>query len=158
MKDWDDMTDDELSAELAAAVAEESAVSERRREAARAAFTWRTVDEELAELLHDSALDAGAAVRSVDTVRTLAYGTDGMTLELEVHLGSVLGQVIPEGAAAAPLGGGTAKVGLHRPSGPDQSTHADVNGFFRLDAVAPGPVRFTVETGGIRLVTPWVTL
>ena len=51
-------------AELAAAVEEEAAVSDRRRAAARAAFTWRTVDAELAELLHDSALDAGAAVRS----------------------------------------------------------------------------------------------
>lgn len=157
MNDWDDITDDELAAELAAAVAEEDAVSERRREAAKAAFTWRSVDQELAELLHDSALDA-AAVRSVGTVRTLAFGTDGMTLELEVHLGSVLGQVIPEGAAAAPLGGGSAKIGLHRPSGADQTAHADANGFFRLDAVAPGPVRFTVEVPGAKLVTPWVTL
>lgn len=91
MSTGDDRSDDELLAELGEAVAEEQSVSERRRTAARAAFTWRTVDEELAEILHDSALDAGAAVRSVGTVRTLAFGTDGMTLELEAHPGSVVG-------------------------------------------------------------------
>ena len=64
MTEPNDLNDNELMAELAAAVAEEEAVSERRRTAARAAFTWRTVDAELAEMLHDSALDAGAAVRS----------------------------------------------------------------------------------------------
>ncbi len=158
MSTRDDRSDDELLAELGDAVAEQQSVSERRRTAARAAFTWRTVDEELAELVHDSALDAGATVRSVGTVRTLAFGTDGMTLELEVDLGSVLGQVIPEGAAAAPLGGGTAKVVLHRPSGIDQPTHADERGFFRIPDVEPGPARFTVEMAGARLVTPWVTL
>lgn len=157
MNDWDDITDDELAAELAAAVAEEGAVSERRREAAKAAFTWLTVDEELAGLLHDSALES-AAVRSVGTVRTLAFGTDGMTLELEVDLGSVLGQVIPEGAAAAPFGGNPAKVTLHRPSGEEQAATADERGFFRLEDVAPGPVRFAVEVAGAKLVTPWVTL
>ena len=60
MSDW---SDDDLMAELAEAVAEEDAVTDRRREAARAAFTWRSVDAELMELLHDSALEAGAAVR-----------------------------------------------------------------------------------------------
>ena len=67
MSEWDDLDsldDDALMALLGDAVAESDAVSDRRRAAARAAFTWRSVDEELAELLHDSALDAGAAVRS----------------------------------------------------------------------------------------------
>lgn len=162
MNSWDETTDDELAAELAAAVAEEADVSERRREAAKAAFTWRTVDQELAKLLHDSALDAGAAVRSAGpgagTLRTLAFGTDGMTLELEVDLGYVMGQVIPEGAAAAPFGDGPAKVTLHRPSGPGQTATGDERGFFRISAVAPGPVRFAVELGGAKLITPWVTL
>ena len=48
---WDELDDDQLMAALEAAVAEGAAVSDRRREAARAAFTWRTVDAELAELL-----------------------------------------------------------------------------------------------------------
>ena len=55
LTDW---TDDELLAELRAAIAEADLVTDRQREAARAAFTWRTVDAELAELLHDSALEA----------------------------------------------------------------------------------------------------
>ena len=80
------MSDDELMAALGEAVAEADAVSDRRREAARAAFTWRTVDAELAELLHDSALDAGAAVRRrrATSRGTLSFGSGGLALEVEV--------------------------------------------------------------------------
>lgn len=159
MSTWDDRSDDELLAELGDAMAEQQSVSERRRTAARAAFTWRAVDEELATLLHDSALDAGAAVRSgTVVVRTLSFGWDGLTLELEVEVGSAIGQVIPEGAAAAPVGDAPAKVTLHRPSGAAQAATADPSGFFRLADVEPGPARFVVERGGTRLITPWVTL
>ena len=84
-------------AELAAAVEEEAAVSDRRRAAARAAFTWRTVDAELAELLHDSALDAGAAVRSgSDGPRMLSFRRAAVTLEVEIDGDAVLGEVIDE--------------------------------------------------------------
>ena len=101
MSEWDDITDDELMALLAGAVGEPDAADERRRTAARAAFTWRSVDEELAELLHDSALDAGAAVRSgSDAPRSLAFGRSGLTLEVEVDGERLLGQVVGEGAAA----------------------------------------------------------
>ena len=73
MTDWSD--DDELMAVLAEAVAEADAVTDRRREAAQAAFTWRHVDAELMELLHDSALEAGAAVRGAgDPGRLLSFG------------------------------------------------------------------------------------
>ena len=43
MTAWDDLTEDQLLAELRAAVAEADLVTDRQREAARAAFTWRTV-------------------------------------------------------------------------------------------------------------------
>ena len=46
-------------------------VTDRQREAARAAFTWRTVDAELAELLHDSALESAAVRGADDAARTL---------------------------------------------------------------------------------------
>jgi hypothetical protein len=157
MSEWESMTDDELLAALGEAVAEDASVSAQRREAARAAFTWRTVDDELAELLHDSALDAGAAVRSsAGTPRALTFGRSGLTLELEVAGGDVLGEVVAEGAAAD--ASGPARVTLQRPDIEDTSVGADVAGFFRFPGVGAGPVRFVVELGGWSLTTPWVTL
>lgn len=157
MSDWESMTDDELLAALGEAVAEESSVSDRRRAAASAAFTWRTVDEELAELLHDSLLDAGAAVRSSGgTPRALTFGRSGITVEVEVDGDQVLGEVVPEGAAGD--SGAVARVTLQRPDLEDESVDADAAGFFRFSGVGPGLVRFVVELGGWSLTTPWVTL
>ncbi|MFC5729197.1 MULTISPECIES: hypothetical protein [Nocardioides] len=157
MSSWDELTDDELMAELAEAVAEQTTVTDARREAARTAFTWRTVDEELAELLHDSALDAGAAVRSsADGPRSLSFGRSGLTLEVEVEGDQVLGQVIGEGAAS-----GTeipATVTLRRPGVEDTQVEADRSGFFRFSGVGPGPARFVVKQAAWSLTTPWVSL
>lgn len=154
---WDAMSDDELLAALGEAVAEDVSVSTQRRDAARAAFTWRTVDDELAELLHDSALDAGAAVRSsAGTPRALTFGRSGLTLEVEVAGEDVLGEVVPEGAADD--GEGVARVTLQRPDATDEVVDADAAGFFRFSGVGAGLVRFVVELGGWSLTTPWVTL
>ena len=158
MGDFDDITDEELMAELAAAVEEEAEVSDRRRAAAKAAFTWRTVDAELAELLHDSALDAGAAVRSsggaAGAARSLSFIRGRVTLEIEVTGSSLLGEVIDEDAT----GGEPATVTLQRPDAEDRVVQTDASGFFRLDDVGPGPARFVVARGGWSLTTPWATL
>jgi len=152
MSEWND---DELMAELAAALEEETAVSDRHRDAARAAFTWRTVDAELAELLHDSALDAGAAVRSgAEGPRMLSFRRAAVTLEVEVDGESVLGEVIDEHAEES----GPAVVTLQRPDAEDRTTEADASGFFRFDAVEPGSVRFVVARAGWSLTTPWATI
>ena len=85
------MTDDELLAELREAVAEADLVTDRQREAARAAFTWRTVDAELAELLHDSALEAAAVRGADDAARTLSFASGPLTLEVEIDGDTVHG-------------------------------------------------------------------
>jgi hypothetical protein len=157
MSDWEQMSDDELMAALGEAVTEDASVSDRRREAAYGAFTWRTVDDELAELLHDSLLDAGAAVRSsAGTPRALTFGRSGLTLEVEVAGDQVLGEVVPEGSAAD--GSEPARVMLQRPDAEDVTVDADSAGFFRFSGVGPGLARFVVELGGWSLTTPWVTL
>ena len=67
-------TDDEgLMEELARATREEREVPDRRRRAAYAAFAWRTIDEDLMSLTHDSLLSATAAVRGPEDARTLAF-------------------------------------------------------------------------------------
>jgi hypothetical protein len=92
------MDDDRLLAELREAVAEADQVTDRQREAARAAFTWRTVDAELAELLHDSALESTAVRGADDAARTLSFVSGPITLEVEIDGDTVMGQVV--GAAA----------------------------------------------------------
>ena len=63
MTSW---TDDEgLMEELAVAIGQEREVPDHRRQAAYGAFAWRTVDHDLLTLMHDSALQATAAVRGV---------------------------------------------------------------------------------------------
>jgi hypothetical protein len=148
MTSWDDFTDDELLAELREAVAEADEVTDLQREAARAAFTWRTVDAELAELLHDSALES-AAVRGDDTARTLSFASGPLTLEVEIDGETVMGQVV--GAAAE-------SVLLQRSTAADQPLDVDPSGFFRFDGVSVGPVRFVVQAGDWTLTSPWVAL
>jgi hypothetical protein len=146
--EWGD--DDELMAALAEAVAETDAVTDRRREAARTAFTWRSVDAELMELLHDSALDAGAAVRGAgDPGRMLSFVNRELTLEVEVGAGELSGQVLPAQAATVTLQGAGAE---------DRTVAADGAGFFRVEEVGSGPVRFVVTTSSATLTTAWVTL
>ncbi len=149
-----EINDDELMAELAAAIAEEDTISDRRRSAARMAFTWRTVDAELAELLHDSALDAGAALRSsaAGAPRTLTFVRGAITLEIEVDGDSLLGEVIDDDSTDP------ATITLQRPDADDRTTDADASGFFRFDGVEPGPARFVVVREGWSLTTPWATL
>jgi hypothetical protein len=148
MNDWSD--DDALMAALSEAVAESDAVTDRRREAAQAAFTWRSVDAELMELLHDSALEAGAAVRgAADTGRLLSFGRGELTIELEVGAGAVTGQVLPAQDAT---------VTLQATGVEDRTVAADGAGFFRIEQVGSGPVRFVVTTSETTLTTHWVTL
>ncbi len=148
MTGWDDLTDDQLVAELREAVAEADLVTDRQREAARAAFTWRTVDEELAELLHDSALES-AGVRGDDDARTLSFASGPLTLEVEIDGEDVIGQVVGQAATS---------VVLQRAGTPDETLAVDPSGFFRAAGVASGPVRFVVQAGDWTLTSPWVAL
>lgn len=70
--------------------------------AARAAFTWRTMEAELAELVYDSRLDdqSLAGVRAGDGPRRLVFEGPGLTLEVEVEgvdggARQLVGQVVP---------------------------------------------------------------
>lgn len=146
MNKWNDEA--ELMAALADAVADEAAVTDRARTAALAAFTWRTVDEELMELLHDSALTAGAAVRSTGTARDLVFEVEGASIDVEYSEGVLTGQVDPA----------TLALRMQRPDGDDVEIATDSAGFFRVEDVAPGSVRFAVQLGDMRAVTPWITL
>lgn len=148
MTQWSD--DEALMAALKEAVAEAQAVPASMREAARAAYTWRTIDEELLELTHDSALAGAAQVRSAaDEVRVLSFTGEDVSLELEVEGGRVMGQVLPARAAS---------IVLQAASGESVATDADASGFFTYDDVPRGLVRFSVTVEGKTSLTQWAEL
>lgn len=135
--------------DLPAALAARRDVQPHHREAARAAFTWRTVDDELMELSYDS-LDAPTTVRGVVAAqpRALSFTSRGGSLEVEVDGDRVRGHVVPAAVVTVVMANAT---------GERAEATTDEDGMFVLMGTLPGPVRFTVEGDGGG-TTPWVTL
>jgi hypothetical protein len=122
-------------------------------EAARAAYTWRTIDAELAELTADSAM-ATAGVRSTSAPRLLTFEGAGLEVEVEVaQTGStrhLSGQLVPMGPAHITV----------RWSAGTQETTADDLGRFALDRVPAGSVSLAIlRTGADQpIVTSWISI
>lgn len=135
--------------DLTAALAARRDVQDRHREAAQAAFTWRTVDAELMELAYDS-LDAPTTVRGAVSAqpRALSFTSRGGSLEVEIDGDRVRGHVVPAAVVT---------VLMTNAAGERAEATTDEDGMFVLMGTLPGPVRFTVEgdDGG---TTPWVRL
>jgi len=151
MTSW---TDEALIQELREAVAAEGAVSGRSREAAHAAFSWRTVDEELDELLalaHDSSVADAVLVRSAtDTEpRLLSFEGGELILELEVVGHDLVGLVVPARAC---------RVTVRSAEGSSVRVDVDDTGFFSVSGVPTGNVRFEVAFGGTHLATGWLLI
>ena len=153
--------DDALMAELRYVVGEVDPVPESVQIAARAAIEWRTLDAELAALVHDSAVDRGVlALRVVATgPRALTFETPDLTIEVETEVvdesGSLclVGQLVPPQAADVTVRHGTELIAVR----------ADERGRFAARGVAPGPVslrcRLDAAPGVSRLVeTAWLTV
>jgi hypothetical protein len=145
MSDWTD--DDQLLEELARALAQRDDVPDRARQAARAAFAWRTIDSELMELEHDSALTR-ATVRGAGTEkRIVAYRGRGLSIELEVAPGTVIGQVVP---------GRSCRVVLEQPDAERQECEVGEDGLFAFHDVAPAALRLVVVEESGRSTTRWL--
>ncbi|MFC6094045.1 hypothetical protein Q5530_21780 [Saccharothrix sp. BKS2] len=143
-------SDEELLRDLAVALAEERDVPEHVVQAARAAYTWRTVDAELTALTsYDSILDAELAVRAraTSTARQLVFDAEGVSVQVEVTEAGVAGQVLP----ARP-----GRVELLTATGPVEEAELDELGMFLLGPPPAGPVRFRCAVGGTTVVTDWV--
>jgi hypothetical protein len=144
------VSDDELLALVGRALRTADPVPDEVREGARAAWTWRTIDEELATLVFDSAAEL-TGVRSEDTSRQLTFRAPGMEIEVMVvddATRRLVGQLVPPGAFTVTLLAGDAEV--------PQAT--DRLGRFAFDDVAPGPVRLVVADpdGTAVVTTEWV--
>lgn len=139
----------DLDAVVREALAAEQEIPPAWREAARAAYSWRSVDQELLALTYDSQLDTAVAVRGDGAGRTLEFAGGGFTLEVELTGGRVLGQLGGEVA-------GEVEVTVEWAGGERRPVVPDDAGFFSLDEAGRGPVRFAVSSGDARLVTEWV--
>jgi hypothetical protein len=153
------VTDDDLIEELRSLFAAAEPLEPLLVEQARLAYSWRTVDAELAELSYDSLMDSGvlAGVRDGGTgPRLLGFGAvvDGEELAIEVEVtgsgtrSALVGQLIP------PL---PARVHVQSSTGREHVAQADDLGSFRIEPVPPGPVRLRVEHGGRTVQTTWVS-
>lgn len=145
------MTDHPTDDELLAMLAEQQApMPQRLVDDAKALFTWRTVDQEIAELLSDSN-ELTAAVRSTSSaVRHLEFGSTDRGMRID-HLSdeqTMLGQVIGLDATS---------VTAQWADGTTEQAQVD-DARFQL-AARPGSVRFVASADGVDLlVTEWITL
>jgi hypothetical protein len=145
-------SDDDIIALVGHALRAAEPVPERVLVGARAAWTWRTIDAELAELVFDSALET-TGVRSEDTARQLTFRAPGVEIEVMVVDGTtrrVVGQLIPPSELTVQLTSGD-----HVAEQP-----SDRMGRFAFDDVPPGPVRLTIlDANGVQTIaTEWVLL
>lgn len=152
---WQD--DEQLIAELGAAVRAGREVPDSFSRAGKDAFAWRTVDAELARLDADSALaepeSAGMRGTSADLPgrtrsRALSFVARELTIELEVGPDAVQGQLVP----AQP---GTVRV--RDAGGAVLGFPVDEIGWFVIRPLPTGPFRLHVRTGtGASVLTDWI--
>ncbi len=150
--------DEALLAQLGAAVAEDGPPPEIVA-AAKAAFTWRTIDAELAALAYDTLEESvPAGVRGASASRALTFEAGSAVIEIEVESAGEVrrleGQVVPAAVA---------RLELHRVDGAEPMGLAiDELGRFRADGVRPGQLRllcrFLDQAGGATLLTEWVRI
>jgi len=142
--------DEALLGLLGAALRSTEPVPDHVVAGARAASTWRTIDEELASLVFDSALEA-SGVRSESTARQLTFRRGDAEIEVMVLDDTsrrVVGQLIPPQSVAVHLTSGD-RVDEQR---------SDRLGRFTFNAVPSGPVRLSVMGTDAKpmMSTEWV--
>jgi hypothetical protein len=149
---WHSADDDTLLEELGRALRSSEDVPANVLAAAKAVYTWRTVDAELAALAHDSAFDAEPTAFRTESapVRTLTFECDALVVELGVGGAGLVGELVPPRAGT---------VTVRSASGPAVTVPVDDLGCFRVQPAPSGPFSLHVQTdGNVDVVTDWVTL
>jgi hypothetical protein len=148
--------DEALLAQLRSLARETDPPPALLQEAARAAYTWRTVDRELAELVFDSAEEALTGIRAEGGPRLLTFAATATEVEVQVSETPggrrLVGQVVPPQQGRIDV--------RHR----DGVAHAvaDTLGRFSADGIPAGPVSLRCVLGeaeDARVVdTDWLTV
>lgn len=152
MSEFDKARDDELVARLGKGLDTSDPVPPDVTEFAKAAFTWRDIDAELAELEFDSLdEDLPSGVRSSATARMISFQVGQWMLDIEFDevAGRLIGAVSPET---------TYSVELHT-AGSLFTTQSDEAGRFEAEGVNPGPLTMVLRfSDGPVVKTSWVVL
>ena len=147
---WDDV---ELLAALRQALSGRDAIPPEFVAAGKNAFAWRNIDAEFAQLTYDSIRGAGqlAATRAESAaIRALTFTSPRLTIELEVHEDSLLGQVLPEQGTT---------IEVQTRAGVETEVTTDEMGCFSIRPIPRGAFRLRCRAAaGIDVLTSWITL
>ena len=119
--------------------------------AAEEAFTWRTIDAELAELVYDSLIDHSqtSLVRGPSERRLLSFQAGRLTIDLEVtstnSARGLVGQLDPPGQANVEIRVGAAAIAVD----------ADELGRFLAGPVPAGPMSLRCSVVSASRPLPW---
>jgi hypothetical protein len=152
-------SDDDLLGDLRRVIAELDPIPEDVLIAARAALDWRTLDAELAALVHDSVGEPALGVRGGGEPRCMTFAAADIEIEVGVERqgdGPTLrlsGQLVPAQTAQIAIGTGGGLV----------LTRADTRGRFAAAGVVPGPLRLRcwldrAPDGGRLVQTAWLEI
>jgi hypothetical protein len=145
---WDE--DNILLEELRTAIRQGGAPTPTMTAAGYAAYSWASVDAELAALTHDSLVDEAVGVRGASSgPRDLIFEGTQVSVELEQDPNCLVGQLVPPT---------TGEVSLLRPNGELAHTDVDELGRFRFERSVAGLVRLRCSTSSGVLLTDWVRL
>lgn len=144
--------DAELLAGLRKGLSESDPLPSDVAEFARAAFTWREIDAELAELDFDSIdEEVPSGVRSSTVIRMMSFQAGRWMIDIEYDetSGRLMGATSPPARYT---------IELHT-AGARFSSESDDAGRFTADGVAPGPLGIVIRFSDGQIVkTPWVVL
>ncbi len=157
MSDPTRFTDEVLLARLGAIAQEVDPPPELAYAVGREVFRLYRIDDELADLVADSRLEAAAVRATVADIRLLSFHCAGISIEVQISregtTNAVLGQLVRE----VPADGGRAY--LETPAGPVSSAPIDSDDRFEFRDVPASLVRFRIEgTVGPDITTAWVEL
>jgi hypothetical protein len=145
-------TDDELMDRLRRIADDVDAAPELVAESARAAFATRHLDDELAELLHDSELTPSQGVRDVHPgPRLLSFEVGEVSLELQIN--EVQGRLAVRGIAVGAVGDAE----IETTTTGSRTAQIDDRGSFRVQDLPAEPLRVRVHAaGGQAVTTGWI--
>jgi hypothetical protein len=147
------MNDEQLLVALRQAVRARESVPADFVTAAKNAFAWHNIDAELAQLTYDSTrdLDLASSTRAeTASIRALTFTSAHLTIELEVTVDSLIGQVVP---------GQPATIKVQPKVGAETAVTADEIGLFAIEPIPSGSFRLHCRTDtGVEVLTGWISL
>lgn len=152
MSEFEQASESELIAALRQGLSESDPVPSDVSKFAKASYTWRSIDAELAELEYDSAEETlPSGVRSSATARMISFQVGQWMLDIEYDesSGRLIGAISPGTAYA---------IDLHSP-GALFTTESDEDGRFTAEGISAGPLSMVLRfhDGGV-IKTQWIVL